>query len=70
MAPCGLKRHPSPASCSRSRSNVRSSTFLFALQCAGKYTVKADYEKAGAQELMVRSGEMVELIKQEDDGQW
>lgn len=39
-------------------------------QCAGKYTVKADYEKAGAQELMVKSGETVELIKQEDDGQW
>lgn len=39
-------------------------------QCAGKYTVKADYEKAGAQELTVKSGETVELIKQEDDGQW
>uniref|UniRef100_H3D8M8 MCF.2 cell line derived transforming sequence like n=1 Tax=Tetraodon nigroviridis TaxID=99883 RepID=H3D8M8_TETNG len=38
--------------------------------CAGKYTVKADYEKAGAQELMVKNGETVELIKQEDDGQW
>lgn len=40
------------------------------VQCAGKYTAKADYEKAGAQELMVKSGEMVELIKQEDDGLW
>lgn len=42
----------------------------FRLQCAGKYTVKADYEKAGAQELTVKSGETVELIRQEDDGQW
>lgn len=39
-------------------------------QRAGKYTVKADYEKAGTQELTVKSGEMLELIKQEDDGQW
>ncbi|TNN04370.1 hypothetical protein fugu_001399 [Takifugu bimaculatus] len=37
---------------------------------AGKYTVKADYEKAGTQELTVKSGETLELIKQEDDGQW
>lgn len=39
-------------------------------QRAGKYTVKADYEKAGTQELTVKSGETLELIKQEDDGQW
>lgn len=43
---------------------------LVARQCAGKYTVKADYEKAGAQELTVKSGETVELLKQDDDGLW
>lgn len=49
---------------------VRTSTISPSFtQCAGKYTVKADYE-AGAQELAVKSGETVELIKQEDDGQW
>lgn len=44
-------------------------TFYFG-QCAGKYTVKADYEKGGAQELSVKSGDMVQLVKQGDDGQW
>lgn len=39
-------------------------------QCAGKYTVKADYEKGGAQELSVKSGDMVQLVRQGDDGQW
>uniref|UniRef100_A0A8C9YVV5 MCF.2 cell line derived transforming sequence like n=1 Tax=Sander lucioperca TaxID=283035 RepID=A0A8C9YVV5_SANLU len=38
-------------------------------QCAGKYTVMADYEK-GAQELSVKSGDMVQLVKEGDDGQW
>ncbi|XP_038576802.1 guanine nucleotide exchange factor DBS isoform X4 [Micropterus salmoides] len=38
--------------------------------CAGKYTVMADYEKGGAQELSVKSGEMVQVIKEGDDGQW
>ncbi|XP_044221762.1 guanine nucleotide exchange factor DBS isoform X4 [Thunnus albacares] len=38
--------------------------------CAGKYTVMADYEKGGAQELSVKSGDMVQLIKEGDDGQW
>lgn len=54
-------------------SEFKRALFYFSVrfaQCAGKYTVKANYEKAGAQELMVKSGEMVELIKQEDDGQW
>ncbi|XP_078118349.1 guanine nucleotide exchange factor DBS isoform X6 [Sander vitreus] len=37
--------------------------------CAGKYTVMADYEK-GAQELSVKSGDMVQLVKEGDDGQW
>ncbi|KAG9339469.1 hypothetical protein JZ751_023607 [Albula glossodonta] len=36
----------------------------------GKYTVVADYEKGGAQDLAVKSGDMVQLIKEGDDGQW
>ncbi|XP_035533165.1 guanine nucleotide exchange factor DBS isoform X4 [Morone saxatilis] len=38
--------------------------------CAGKYTVMADYEKGGAQELSVKSGDMVQLVKEGDDGKW
>ncbi|XP_068561127.1 guanine nucleotide exchange factor DBS isoform X4 [Cebidichthys violaceus] len=37
--------------------------------CAGKYTVMADYEK-DAQELSVKSGDMVQLVKEGEDGQW
>uniref|UniRef100_A0A8C7YUZ4 Mcf.2 cell line derived transforming sequence-like b n=1 Tax=Oryzias sinensis TaxID=183150 RepID=A0A8C7YUZ4_9TELE len=37
--------------------------------CAGKYTVLVDYEKGGAEELSVRSGDSVELLKEGDDGQ-
>ncbi|XP_034741314.1 guanine nucleotide exchange factor DBS isoform X7 [Etheostoma cragini] len=37
--------------------------------CAGKYTVMADYEM-GAQELSMKSGDMVQLVKEGDDGQW
>ncbi|XP_034407103.1 guanine nucleotide exchange factor DBS isoform X3 [Cyclopterus lumpus] len=36
----------------------------------GKYTVVADCEKAGPQELSVKSGDMVELIKEGEEGQW
>ncbi|XP_036065547.1 guanine nucleotide exchange factor DBS isoform X3 [Oryzias melastigma] len=38
--------------------------------CAGKYTVLVDYEKGGAEELSVKSGDSVELVKEGDDGQW
>ncbi|XP_041723302.2 guanine nucleotide exchange factor DBS isoform X2 [Coregonus clupeaformis] len=38
--------------------------------CAGKYTVVSDYEKGEAQDLSVKSGETVQLIKERDDGQW
>ncbi|GAA6227372.1 guanine nucleotide exchange factor DBS isoform X2 [Lates japonicus] len=38
--------------------------------CVGKYTVMADYEKGSAQELSVKSGDMVQLLKERDDGQW
>lgn len=38
--------------------------------CVGKYTVMADYEKGGAQELSVKSGDMVQLVKEGEDGQW
>lgn len=61
---CGATAETRPRPCSHVLS------FPSALQCAGKYTVKADYEKAGPQELTVKSGEMVELVKQEEDGQW
>lgn len=43
---------------------------FFAWQCAGKYTVKADLETSGGQELAVKSGDRVQLVKQGDDGQW
>uniref|UniRef100_A0A8C4P0J6 Mcf.2 cell line derived transforming sequence-like a n=2 Tax=Dicentrarchus labrax TaxID=13489 RepID=A0A8C4P0J6_DICLA len=36
----------------------------------GKYTVVADCEKAGPQELSVKSGDMVQLIKEGEEGQW
>nr|XP_046220118.1 guanine nucleotide exchange factor DBS-like isoform X6 [Oncorhynchus gorbuscha] len=38
--------------------------------CAGKYTVVSDYEKMEGQDLSVKSGETVQLIKEGDDGQW
>ncbi|XP_054479578.1 guanine nucleotide exchange factor DBS isoform X3 [Anoplopoma fimbria] len=36
----------------------------------GKYTVVADCEKAGPQELSVKSGDMVQLIREGEEGQW
>lgn len=39
-------------------------------QCAGKYTVMADYENGAAEELLMKSGDMVQLVKEGDDGQW
>ncbi|KAM3850729.1 guanine nucleotide exchange factor DBS-like [Diretmus argenteus] len=36
----------------------------------GKYTVVADCEKAGPQELSVKSGDTVQLIKEGEEGQW
>ncbi|XP_030613999.1 guanine nucleotide exchange factor DBS [Archocentrus centrarchus] len=38
--------------------------------CAGKYTVMADFEKGGAQELSAKSGDVLQLVKEGDDGQW
>ncbi|XP_074514944.1 guanine nucleotide exchange factor DBS isoform X5 [Sebastes fasciatus] len=38
--------------------------------CVGKYTVMADYENGGTQELSLKSGEMVQLVKEGDDGLW
>lgn len=43
---------------------------LLVLQCAGKYTVNADLETSGGQELAVKTGDRVQLVKQGDDGQW
>ncbi|KAM9850920.1 guanine nucleotide exchange factor DBS [Aulostomus maculatus] len=37
---------------------------------AGKYTVTADYERSNAQEVSVKSGDMVQLVKEGEDGQW
>ena len=39
-------------------------------QAPGRYTVVADYEKGGAQELCVKSGDMVQLIREGEDSQW
>ncbi|KPP78778.1 guanine nucleotide exchange factor DBS-like [Scleropages formosus] len=36
----------------------------------GKYTVVADYEKGGPQDLAVHSGDVVQLVKEGEDGQW
>uniref|UniRef100_A0A3Q0T1L7 MCF.2 cell line derived transforming sequence like n=1 Tax=Amphilophus citrinellus TaxID=61819 RepID=A0A3Q0T1L7_AMPCI len=38
--------------------------------CAGKYTVMADFEKGGAQELSAKSGDVLQLVKEGDDGQF
>ncbi|XP_035762595.1 guanine nucleotide exchange factor DBS [Neolamprologus brichardi] len=38
--------------------------------CAGKYTVTAECEIGGTQELSVKSGDVVQLVKEGDDGQW
>lgn len=45
-------------------------TYLLTLQAPGKYTVVADCEKAGPQELSVKSGDMVQLIREGEEGQW
>lgn len=39
-------------------------------QAAGKYTVMADYEKDGANDFSVKSGDMVQLVKEGEDQQW
>ncbi|XP_075708640.1 guanine nucleotide exchange factor DBS isoform X2 [Rhinoderma darwinii] len=36
----------------------------------GKYNVVADYEKRGLEDLPVRSGDVVQLIREEEDGVW
>ncbi|XP_076839378.1 guanine nucleotide exchange factor DBS isoform X4 [Brachyhypopomus gauderio] len=36
----------------------------------GRYVVVADYDKAGAQELTVRSGDTVQLVREGSDGHW
>lgn len=40
------------------------------LQTAGKYTVMSDFDKGGAVELSVKGGDIVQLVKEGDDGQW
>ena len=39
-------------------------------QNAGKYTVVSDYEKTGSLELSVKSGDLVQLVKEGEEGQW
>lgn len=39
-------------------------------QTAGKYTVMADYERDSTPELSMKGGDMVQLVKEGDDGQW
>ncbi|XP_051559770.1 guanine nucleotide exchange factor DBS-like isoform X4 [Myxocyprinus asiaticus] len=36
----------------------------------GRYVVAADYDKSGPQELTVKSGDTVELVREGDDGRW
>ncbi|XP_056627669.1 guanine nucleotide exchange factor DBS isoform X2 [Triplophysa dalaica] len=36
----------------------------------GRYVVVADYDKSGAQELTVKSGDTVQLVREGDDGRW
>ncbi|XP_058885144.1 guanine nucleotide exchange factor DBS isoform X6 [Acipenser ruthenus] len=36
----------------------------------GKYTVVAEYDKGNTDDLTVKSGEMVQLIREGEDGQW
>lgn len=43
---------------------------LLAVQAPGRYTVVADCEKAGPQELSVKSGDVVQLIREGEEGQW
>ncbi|XP_054642993.1 guanine nucleotide exchange factor DBS isoform X1 [Dunckerocampus dactyliophorus] len=38
--------------------------------CAGKYTATGDYEKASTQDVAVKSGDVVQLVKEGEDGQW
>ncbi|XP_028291571.1 guanine nucleotide exchange factor DBS-like isoform X3 [Gouania willdenowi] len=38
--------------------------------CAGKYTAMADYDMGVDQDLRVKSGDMVQLVKEGEDGQW
>uniref|UniRef100_A0A665UWS3 Mcf.2 cell line derived transforming sequence-like b n=1 Tax=Echeneis naucrates TaxID=173247 RepID=A0A665UWS3_ECHNA len=45
-------------------------TAFFYVNCAGKYTVIADYEKGNAKELSVKNGDVVQLVREGDDGQW
>ncbi|XP_077393626.1 guanine nucleotide exchange factor DBS isoform X7 [Festucalex cinctus] len=38
--------------------------------CTGKYTATGDYEKGSTQEVAVKSGDVVELLKEGENGQW
>lgn len=50
--------------------------FVYSMHCAfpsqvpGKYTIVVDDEKGGPDMLAVRSGDMVEVVQEGDDGLW
>lgn len=39
-------------------------------QSPGRYVVVADHDKNGPQELTVKSGDSVQLVREGDDGRW
>lgn len=36
----------------------------------GKYTVVADYDKKGSEDLTLKNGDLVQLIHEREDGLW
>lgn len=40
------------------------------VQSPGRYVVVADHDKNGPQELTVKSGDSVQLVREGDDGRW
>ncbi|RXM31302.1 hypothetical protein EOD39_7120 [Acipenser ruthenus] len=48
--------------------NAREEVYI--VQSPGKYTVVAEYDKGNTDDLTVKSGEMVQLIREGEDGQW
>lgn len=57
-------------------SGIEAKGFVHFMHCAfpsqvpGKYTIVVDDEKGGPDMLAVRSGDMVEVVQEGDDGLW
>ncbi|CAB1346445.1 unnamed protein product [Coregonus sp. 'balchen'] len=68
--PFGFKDPGTHAHLHLGRVRWLSTSSLLQAKRRGKYTVVSDYEKGEAQDLSVKSGETVQLIKERDDGQW